>query len=182
LVIGAWAFSGSIFGLNIDSSQVSTNIVDSESSVNGDDGAFFEQVNLQIATVVLEHVGHERWGDLDLTPEKSDRLEELFVEYELPDTAPEFSPKYAAYCPVMGQRTLHALFKGESSDVTLVVLPEHMTELNSDLLVDDYFVHVQPIDSGTLVLSSESQTDLNRSLSLLTATSSGAYGLLTLAF
>ncbi len=182
MVIGGWAISGSMFGLNLDSSQALTNVVDSGGSVNGSDGAFFERVNLQIANAVVEHAGHERWGSLDLTPEKADRLAELFVEFELPSTAANFLPKYAEHCPVLGQRTLHALFKGESSDVTLVVLPEHMTDLNSEMLVDDYFVHVQPIDSGTLVLSSESQTDLNHSLSLLTATSTSTTGLLSLAF
>ena len=184
--IGLWVFNSPAFRSSTDFGQGLASVTEDaqlEANANIDEiNATFAHINLRLASAVIEHSGHELNGDLSITPEKLDRYSEILAEYQMPVSVSEVAAKFVERCPVIGKRGVHALLTGLSSDVTLFYLPHHLTELNTGMVVDDQFVYVQPIGSGTLVLSSQSQADLDHSLSQITESWHNEPRLLALAF
>ena len=188
--IGLWVFNSPVFRSSTNSEQGLASVIgpvteDAQVQANANIDEFsaaFAHINLRLANAVLEHSGHELNGDLSITPEKLDHFSEVLADYQMPVTVSEIAAKFVERCPIMEKRGVHALLTGVSSDVTLVYLPHHMTELNTGIVVDDQFVYVQPIGSGTLVLSSQSQADLDHSLSQITESWHNEPRLLALAF
>ncbi|MBT5031408.1 MAG: DUF3379 family protein [Proteobacteria bacterium] len=188
--IGLWVFNSPGFLGSTDSEQDLASVLEPgtedaqlEANANTDEfTAAFAHINLRLASAVIEHSGHELNGDLSVTPEKLDQFSGILAEYQIPLSASEIGARFVERCPVLNKQVVHALLTGVSSDVTLVYLPHHLTELNTGIVVGDEFVYVQPIGSGALVLSSQSQADLDHSLSQITESWHNEPRLLALAF